>query len=124
VVLQMHFQGAESLMQFLAVVIVLFARWFSVKISARTMAMFRAKPFAFADHMVAILTWGGLRGGLALAMALSLPASPTRDRIVAAVFGVVVFSVLVQGSTLPGLFKRWFAPSPTGMAASAATVGR
>jgi CPA1 family monovalent cation:H+ antiporter len=108
VVLQMHFGGLESLMQLLAVIIVLFARWFSVQLSASAM-----KPFHIRNnvgpHMVAILTWGGLRGGLALAMALSLPPGSIRDRIVAAVFGVVVFSVLVQGSTLPGLFKRWFA---------------
>jgi CPA1 family monovalent cation:H+ antiporter len=58
-------------------------------------------------HTVTILTWGGLRGGLAVAMALSLPPGAAHDRLVAVVFGVVVFSVLVQGSTLPKLFRLW-----------------
>jgi CPA1 family monovalent cation:H+ antiporter len=108
VVLQMHFNGAGSVMQLLAVVIVLFARWLSVMLSAGLLGLFQKKrTSSFGSHTVAILTWGGLRGGLALAMALSLPPGPTRDRIAEAVFGVVVFSVLVQGSTLPRLFAKW-----------------
>lgn len=53
------------------------------------------------------LFWGGLRGALALALALSLPdALPRRDAIVAAAFGVVAFSVLIQGITMPALLRR------------------
>jgi CPA1 family monovalent cation:H+ antiporter len=46
-----------------------------------------------------LLTWGGLRGGLALAMALSTPAGPVRDAILIVTYVVVVFSVAVQGTT-------------------------
>jgi CPA1 family monovalent cation:H+ antiporter len=52
-----------------------------------------------------LLTWGGLRGGLALALALSLPQSQDKPLIVNMTFAVVAFSVLVQGSTIDKLFK-------------------
>jgi CPA1 family monovalent cation:H+ antiporter len=52
-----------------------------------------------------LLTWGGLRGGLALALALSLPQSPEKPIIVNMTFAVVAFSVLVQGSTIAKFFK-------------------
>jgi CPA1 family monovalent cation:H+ antiporter len=47
-----------------------------------------------------VLTWGGLRGGISVALALSLPAGPQRDIIVALTYMVVVFSILVQGLTI------------------------
>jgi CPA1 family monovalent cation:H+ antiporter len=53
-----------------------------------------------------ILIWGGLRGGLAVAMALSLPEGQQRDLIVAITYGVVCFSILVQGTTIRGLVHR------------------
>ena len=54
-----------------------------------------------------ILVWGGLRGALALALVLGLPASlPHRQELLATTFGVVVFSVVVQGLTFTPLLKR------------------
>lgn len=47
-----------------------------------------------------VLWWGGLRGGISIALALSLPAGPTRDLLLAATFAAVLFSVLVQRATL------------------------
>jgi CPA1 family monovalent cation:H+ antiporter len=55
-----------------------------------------------------LLTWGGLRGGLSLALALSLPESSQKPLIVNMTFVVVVFSILVQGSTISKLFKPSF----------------
>lgn len=53
-----------------------------------------------------VLWWGGLRGALALALALSLPATlPMRDTIVVVTFGVVAFSIVVQGLTMPFLLR-------------------
>ncbi|WP_036282349.1 sodium:proton antiporter [Methylocystis sp. ATCC 49242] len=58
----------------------------------------------FAEQHV--LWWGGLRGALALALALSLPATlPMRDTIVVVTFGVVAFSIVVQGLTMPFLLR-------------------
>jgi CPA1 family monovalent cation:H+ antiporter len=54
-----------------------------------------------------VLFWGGLRGALGLALALSLPQGmPYRDEIVIASFGIVAFSSIVQGITMPWLLKR------------------
>jgi CPA1 family monovalent cation:H+ antiporter len=54
-----------------------------------------------------VLWWGGLRGALGLALALSLPAGLAyRDEILVATFGVVCFSVVFQGLTMPILLRR------------------
>jgi CPA1 family monovalent cation:H+ antiporter len=59
--------------------------------------------------MIPILTWGGLRGGLAVAMALSLPAGMDHDTFVAITYGIVVFSIIVQGTTINRLVTRYVA---------------
>lgn len=59
----------------------------------------------FHPHAVKILTWGGLRGGISVALALSIPASPERDIIVAVTYVIVVLSILVQGLTIGKLIK-------------------
>jgi CPA1 family monovalent cation:H+ antiporter len=54
-----------------------------------------------------VMWWGGLRGALGLALALSLPETmPGRDEILIASFAVVSFSVVVQGLTMPALLGR------------------
>ena len=54
-----------------------------------------------------VLWWGGLRGALGLALALSLPPTlPLRHEIVVVTFGVVAFSIVVQGLTMPFLLQR------------------
>lgn len=68
-------------------------------------------PFMWSHWRVPIreqhvLWWGGLRGALALALALALPPSlPMRNEIVVATFGVVAFSVIMQGLTMPALLR-------------------
>ncbi|UUZ48602.1 cation:proton antiporter [Massilia sp. B-10] len=54
-----------------------------------------------------VLTWGGLRGGISVALALSIPAAPERDVIVTLTYAVVVFSILVQGGSIGTLVRRW-----------------
>jgi CPA1 family monovalent cation:H+ antiporter len=57
------------------------------------------------NGLTKLLTWGGLRGGLALALVLSLPQSLDRLLIGEMTFAVVAFSVLIQGSTISKLFQ-------------------
>ena len=67
-----------------------------------------------------MLTWGGLRGGISVALALSIPAHehggdapvPERDLLVALTYVVVVFSILVQGLTVGPFTRRWLASRP------------
>lgn len=61
----------------------------------------------FSPHVVKVLTWGGLRGGLAFAMALSIPHSfsGNRDVLLASTYVVVVFSILVQGLSMKRLLR-------------------
>ncbi len=69
--------------------------------------VFARSPLRIDTRHQHALFWGGLRGALALALALSLPPDlPRRDAVVIATFGVVAFSVLVQGITMPLLLRR------------------
>jgi CPA1 family monovalent cation:H+ antiporter len=61
-----------------------------------------------------ILTWAGLRGGIAVALVLSLPESPYRDPILAVCYVAVAFSILVQGLTLEPIGRRLYSGSQAG----------
>jgi CPA1 family monovalent cation:H+ antiporter len=88
----------------IAIPVVLFARLASVTAVIRTLALCRQR----VTGNVMILTWGGLRGALAVALALSLPSEPATERnlLLAATYVVVVFSILVQGLTISPLLRR------------------
>lgn len=86
----------------LAIIIVLGARFISVAIPITIMRRFRE----FSPNAIKILTWGGLRGGISVALALSLPPSPERDLILGMTYCVVIFSIVVQGLTIAKLVAR------------------
>jgi CPA1 family monovalent cation:H+ antiporter len=55
---------------------------------------------------VPFLTWAGVRGGISVALALSMPDDPSKPTLLAATYAVVLFSVVVQGGTLGWVVKR------------------
>jgi CPA1 family monovalent cation:H+ antiporter len=85
-----------------AIPIVLLARFITVGLPITLMRRFRY----FSPDAVKIITWGGLRGGFSIALALSLPAGGVRGTLVAITYIVVVFSILVQGLTIGRFIKR------------------
>lgn len=87
----------------IAIVIVLVARLLSVAAPLRLLSRWRR----IQRGETAILTWGGLRGGISIALAISLGEMSERPLLVATTYIVVVFSVLVQGLTLGRLARRY-----------------
>ncbi len=63
---------------------------------------------------MAVLTWAGLRGGVSIALALTLPGSPYRGRLIVVCYAVVVFSMLVQGLTMPQVIRRLYGTADEG----------
>ena len=86
---------------FFAVNIVLLGRWLSVYIPIKFMSVKRT----FDKHTVSILTWGALRGGLPIALSLSLSDFHGKDIIITMTYIVVVCSVLYQGLSVTPLMK-------------------
>jgi CPA1 family monovalent cation:H+ antiporter len=79
-----------------AIVVTLLARWLSVGLPVAALGGY----FGLPTGSWRVLTWGGLRGGISVALALSLPVGPHRDTVLALTYCVVVFSILVQGLTI------------------------
>lgn len=93
----------------IAIPVVLAARFVSVGLPIRVLNMWRD----FTPGAVPVLTWGGLRGGISVALALSMPPSPERDLILTVCYAVVVFSIIVQGLTIGPLARRLVPPDET-----------
>jgi CPA1 family monovalent cation:H+ antiporter len=76
--------------------VVLLARFISVGVPVTFMRRVRD----FSPHAVKIMTWGGLRGGISVALALSIPNGPEREALLTVTYIIVIFSILVQGLTI------------------------
>lgn len=87
---------------FISIVIVLFARYISIRLP---MSVIPLKE-KLSSGTVTILVWGGLRGGVSIALALSIGDGVYRDPLVAVTYFVVVFSIIVQGLSIGRLAKR------------------
>ncbi|RTZ64242.1 MAG: sodium:proton antiporter [Aquificaceae bacterium] len=61
---------------------------------------------SFTPRIIRILTWGGLRGGISIALVLSMPASEYREALLVITYIIVIFSIIVQGLTIEKLIKK------------------
>ncbi|HMD72862.1 MAG TPA: sodium:proton antiporter, partial [Steroidobacteraceae bacterium] len=85
-----------------AIALVLASRWVTIAIPMRVFQ----KSFGLPPGAWKVLTWGGLRGGISVALALSLPHGQEREVVVTLTYAIVVFSIVVQGLTIGRLVKR------------------
>ncbi len=93
----------------LAIPLVLAARFVSIIAPVTLFGLRRA----MSAGAVPVLTWGGVRGGISVALALALPPFAAREIVLAMTYAVVIFSIIVQGLTLEYVIKRTIAgPSP------------
>lgn len=101
-VLVLRFEPAFSWLMALAVPLVLVARLAAVSGPVLLLGRFRS----FVRGTIPVLTWGGLRGGISVALALSIPEVAEKSAILAATYAVVIFTLIVQGLSLGALIKR------------------
>jgi CPA1 family monovalent cation:H+ antiporter len=104
-VLVLHWQSGWLAAGVLSIPLVLAVRFACVGLPISILRAFRE----FDPATVRLMTWGGIRGGISIALALSLPRSGQRELILVITYTVVVFSILVQGLTV-GRAVRWARP--------------
>lgn len=96
----MPFLNNYWLIGFISIIVIVIARAVSVSVPA----FFLLRRISASS--LAILTWTGLRGGISVAMALSLPGSPYREIILSSCYFIVIFSIIIQGLTLNRLVEK------------------
>ncbi len=98
--------GLDFLMISFAIIIVLIARFLSVFCSVLVMNTDKKYHLTSKLQLASLFTWTGLRGALAIALVLSLPESVYKTILLPMVYGVVIFSILVQGLTIKTFFNK------------------
>lgn len=108
-ILLVDFNIYGIMMMILAIPICLASRYISLWLPYKVLQQFRT----YNPYTLRIMSWGGLRGGLALAMALSIPAKTAyangidvKDLILVMTYSVVMFSILVQGTTIEPMIRK------------------
>lgn len=102
-ILVLTFESSYILAGFIVIPILLLARYLSLLLPIKLYA----KKLDFVPKTNLIMTWGGLRGGISIALALSLTSSMSRDLFLVITYIVVVFSIVIQGLTVGKLIKRF-----------------
>jgi CPA1 family monovalent cation:H+ antiporter len=98
----LNFETGYLVAGLIAIVLVLLARFSSLILPVRLFA----KRLEFLPYTTTIMTWGGLRGGISIALALSLPEEMNRDFLLTVTYIVVIFSILVQGLSVGKIATR------------------
>ena len=93
---------------------VLLARFVSVGLPVSLLRRFTE----ISPHAVKILTWAGVRGGISVALALSLPPGPARQVFLPMTYVIVLFSILVQGLSLGRVVRHFVEPPVVGSSGS------
>jgi len=101
-VIMLSFKANLFGLSLVAILISLFARWCAVGLPMTALSHIAKK----AKGDITILTWAGLRGGISIALALSLPAVSEKPIILTTTYAVVVFTILIQGLTIEALIRR------------------
>jgi CPA1 family monovalent cation:H+ antiporter len=101
-ILVIGFDASLAVPAVAAIPLVLAARLVAVSIPLSV----RRLRETFTPGSVPVLIWGGLRGGISVALALSIPHNPFREEILLATYSVVIFSIVVQGLTIPSLIRH------------------
>ncbi|WP_026999922.1 cation:proton antiporter [Eisenibacter elegans] len=102
-VLIIHFEPAYFAGGLIGIGVMLFARWVAIGVPIKLLQQTRD----FIPNTITLMTWGGVRGGISIALALSLTSQmPPRDMIVCMTYIIVIFSIVVQGLTISPLVKR------------------
>ena len=100
----LNFNTNYILLGILAIIIVLLARFISVFLPYSLLKHEEKKPI----KTIAILTWGGLRGGISIALALSLSKALSGDLILHITYVIVLFSIIVQGLSIGKVVKKLY----------------
>lgn len=101
-VILIHFTRPLIITGLMVIVLTLFSRLLTVGVPIAVLG----RRFRLPEGSWSVLTWGGLRGGISVALALSLPPGEARDVVVGMTYLVVVFSILIQGMSIGKLVKR------------------
>jgi CPA1 family monovalent cation:H+ antiporter len=101
-VLIFSFDLSAGMLALAAIPLALVARFVSVYLPIKLLSLRQSFPAG----SIPVLTWGGLRGGVSVALALSLPDSEFKPALLAAAYAVVIFTIIVQGLTMRRVISR------------------